>query len=101
MMAESLGVVHRRFSDNDPPVVGTQLLSADSARGLEVRFLLPTKADVERAGETLLRDLRSAFAEALAVHGPSAPHIENVQVTLSSLEAEGIRSGWVERGRRQ
>ena len=101
MIAESLGVVHRRFSDSDPPVVGTQLLSADPARGLKVGFLLPRKIDAERASESMLRDLRNALAEALEIHGSTAPRIDDIQVALSSLEAEGIRSEWVERGRGQ
>jgi hypothetical protein len=101
MIAESLGVVHRRFSDNEPPVVGSQLISADPARGLAVAFLLHRNADVERAGEGMLPDLKDALAKALEVHGSAAPRIDDIRVTVSSLEAEGIRSQWVERQRGQ
>jgi hypothetical protein len=72
--------------------VGTQLVSADADRGLEVRFLLATKHDVARdANEELLRRLKHAFADALRQSGATAPMPEDVRVSVSSLEAQGIR----------
>jgi hypothetical protein len=92
IIGDSLGVVHRRFEDNDPPVVGTQVLSNDAEHGVEVRFLLPTEADVARVADGgMLRRLTDAFGDALQLHGPTAPEIEDVLVSVSSLEGQGIR----------
>jgi hypothetical protein len=92
IIGDSLGVVHRRFEDNDPPVVGTQVVSIDAEHGAEVRFLLPTEADVARVADgDMLRQLKDAMRNALQLHGPTAPSIEDVLVSVSSLEGQGIR----------
>ena len=92
IIGDSLGVVPRRFADNDPPVVGTEIVSIDAERGVEVRFLLPTEADVERVADGgMLRGLKDALGNALQLHGPTAPSIEDVLVSVSSLEGQGIR----------
>lgn len=91
-IADAIGVVHRRFELCDPPVVGAQFLSADSARGLEVRFLLSTESDVARASvDELSRRLKEAFVDALKHRGATVPMPDAIRVTVSSLEAQGIQ----------
>lgn len=92
IIGDALGVVHRRFTDNDPPIVGTQLISLDADSGLEVRFLLPTEDDVARgAKQGLLDRVKQEFAIALDRSGPKAPAPDRVKVSISSLQAQGIR----------
>jgi hypothetical protein len=92
VIGDSLGVVHRRFADHDPPVVGTQVVSADWEKGVEVRFLLPTEQDVARAAEhELLRQLQQAYADALRHSASAASSLGPIRVSVSSLEAQGIR----------
>lgn len=70
-------------------MVGTQIVSID---GSEVRFLLPTEANVARVTDgDMLSQLTNAVGKALQLHGHTAPSINDVRVSVSSLEGQGIR----------
>src|SRR6476661_7831343 len=89
--ADCIGVVNNKFLDNDPAVVGASYLQASAEYDFGVRFLVKTELDAAQATQSdlpsLLEQSMEREMEARGLTGAAS----RLYVTLSSLEAQGIK----------
>ena len=89
--AACIGEVNNRYLNGEPRVVGATYLAPTDQYEFGVRFLVETEADVAQGDERgLVLRLKESMEEAM-VRNDLQHAAGQLCVTLSSLEAEGIK----------
>lgn len=89
--ATCIGEVNNRYLSHEPRVVGATYLAPTDEYDFGVQFLVPAEADVARGDEQgLVSRLKRSMGAAMARHSLQYA-TSRLYVTLSSLEAEGIK----------